>query len=105
MHFYKLRNTKQQLYTLYYYCIDCFFVFDNGRGVIISIKLAKKANFALLIFLMFALTMGSCSADKDDIESGSEEPVQASMNLPGFLSITAIAGFVLSLFILKRELN
>ncbi|NYT20134.1 MAG: hypothetical protein GKC08_07600 [Methanosarcinales archaeon] len=45
------------------------------------------------------------SADVSTAEYGPEEHVQTSESLPGFLSITAVAGLVMSVFILNRRLE
>ncbi|WP_236622715.1 S-layer protein domain-containing protein [Methanococcoides methylutens] len=47
----------------------------------------------------------SSSADANNVVYGPEEQVQTSESLPGFLSITAMAGLVSALFILKRRVH
>ncbi|WP_445475214.1 S-layer protein domain-containing protein [Methanococcoides methylutens] len=49
------------------------------------------------------VSSSASSADVSTIEYGPEEHVQTSENLPGFLSITAVAGLVMSVFSLKRR--
>ncbi|MEL4304245.1 S-layer protein domain-containing protein [Methanococcoides sp. LMO-2] len=70
-----------------------------------SEETTSEADASVEDYTVVSSSSESSSEDLSTVEYGPEEYAQSGESLPGFLSITAIAGLVSALFILRRKVD